>query len=241
MVAPGSGGVSGLVAVAGATSGFVAGARPGIAPAVLRGTVGAPEPAVLSRMVGAAVGRAMGPAVLRGMVGAGAGGAPGAVAEGTGTPGTVATGGRAIPTVGVGGLGAIGAVGGETGAVGGATGVIEADGEAGTSLALRVTRTVSFFNGMLEVCLDGLLVSSLMGLMVCESKETQNSPGCQTRKFIFVKFFSLNGIPRLTLLRACLKPPCARHRLLRFSASYRSPDNGNDKRWIFLKHRAFVR
>jgi hypothetical protein len=96
-------------------------------------------------------------------------------------------------------LGAIGAVGGETGAVGGATGVIEADGEAGTSLALRVTRTVSFFNGILEVSLDGLLVSSLMGLMVCESKETQNYPGCQTRKFIFVKFFSLSGIQRLTL------------------------------------------
>jgi len=159
IVAPGSGGDSGFVAVAGATNGRVAGARPGMAPAVLSGTVGAPDPAVLSLMVGAAAGRAIGPAVLRGMVGAGGGGVPGAVAVGTGTPGTVATGGRGMPTVGVGGIGATGAIGGAeggaTGAVGGATGLIEADGESGTSLALRVTRTVSFFNGMLEVCLDG--------------------------------------------------------------------------------------
>jgi hypothetical protein len=55
---------------------------------------------------------------------------------------------------------------GATGAVGGATGLIEADGESGTSLALRVTRTVSFFKGTLEVCLDGALFSlSLMRLV----------------------------------------------------------------------------
>jgi hypothetical protein len=175
-VAPGSG-VSGLVAVAGAIIGLVAGARPGIAPAVLSGTVGALVGAVLSLMVGAAAGRAIGPAVLSGIVGAGAGGAPGAVGLGMEAPGAVATGGRTMPTVGVGGFGATGAVGGAeggaTGAVGGATGVIEADGVAGTSLAFKVTRTVSFFKGMLEVSLDGLFRSSLMGLMVCEIEETK--------------------------------------------------------------------
>lgn len=148
-VAPGSGGVRGLVAVAGATKGLVAGARPGIAPAVFNGIVGAgaPGPPVLSLIVGAAVGRAMGPAVFRGIVGAGAGGAPVAVG----------TGGRGMPpTVGVGGLGTTGAVEGATGTVGGATGVIDAEGEAGTSLAFSVTRTVSFLRGMLEVCFDGL-------------------------------------------------------------------------------------
>ena len=42
-----------------------------------------------------------------------------------------------------------------------------ADGMAGgASAALRVTRTVSFFKGTLEVCLDGVLFSlSLMRLV----------------------------------------------------------------------------
>lgn len=152
--------------------GLVAGAaRPGIGPAVFSGMVGAPVGApVFSLIVGAGAGRAM-PAVLRGIVGAGVGAEP----VGDGAPmvgaGIVAAGGLGIPTVGVGGLmatgGATGTVGGVTGAVGG-TGVTVAEGAAGTSLAFSVTRTVSFFKGMLEVCLDGVFWSSLMGLMVCE-------------------------------------------------------------------------
>ena len=132
--------------------------------AVRRGTVGAPVAPVLSLMVGAGAGRAVGgPAVLRGIVGAGAGGAAataggrgaGAVAVGAGMlgAGTVATGGGVgALTVGVGGLGITGADGGATGA-----------GATGASLALSVTRTVSFFKGMLEVCLEGVVFcSSLM-------------------------------------------------------------------------------
>jgi hypothetical protein len=99
--------------------------------------------------------------------------------------GIVATGGLAMPTVGVGGLIA---TGGATGAEGGA-GVTSAAGAAGASLAFSVTRTVSFFNGMLEVCLDGVFWSSLMGLMVCAEEKTQKWRSCQTRKFILVKFF----------------------------------------------------
>lgn len=53
-----------------------------------------------------------------------------------------ATGGRGAP-VGVGGR-----TGGESGIV--------ADGTAGPSAALRVTRTVSFLRGTLDVCLDGV-------------------------------------------------------------------------------------
>lgn len=72
------------------------------------------------------------PAVRRGMVGAGEGGrgAP---------PGTVAVGGPP----GIGGL------------TGGAIGTV-ADGTAGgASAAFKVTRTVSFLRGTLDVCLDG--------------------------------------------------------------------------------------
>jgi hypothetical protein len=158
----------------GAAIGFVAGPlRPGIGPAVFSGTVGAPEEVpVFSLMVGAGVGRAIGPAVLSGMVGAGAGALPvgeGMLGAGIGAPGTVATGGRAIGAVGIGGFGATGGAGGAIGA----TGVTSAEGAAGASLALSVTRTVSFFKGMLEVCLDGVFWSSLMGLMVCEIEKTQ--------------------------------------------------------------------
>lgn len=167
-VLPGSGGVIGLVAGP---------ARPGMGPAVFSGTVGAPvEEPVLSLIVGAGAGRAMGPAVLRGMVGAGAGAllvALGTLGAGTVAIGAVATGGRTIGAVGDGGLGATGGAGG---AVGGATGVTAAEGAAGASLAFNVTRTVSFFKGMLEVCLDGVFWSSLMGLMVCEIEETQKRP-----------------------------------------------------------------
>ena len=134
---------------------------------------------VLSLIVGAGAGRAIGPAVFNGMVGAGAGGplvAEGAPEIGTPATGTVATGGRVIGAVGVGGLGATGGAGGAIGAVGGAMGVTAAEGVAGASLAFKVTRTVSFFKGILEVCLDGVFWSSLMGLMVCEVEETQKRP-----------------------------------------------------------------
>lgn len=169
------GGANCTVAFGSATV-FAGEGAPGASPvigAVRRGTVGAPVAPVLSLMVGAGAGRAVGgPAVLRGMVGAGAGGAEatggrgaagavavgagagaGAVGAGTVAAGTVATGGRVgALTVGVGGLGITGADGGATGA-----------GATGASLALSVTRTVSFFKGILEVCLEGVVFcSSLM-------------------------------------------------------------------------------
>jgi hypothetical protein len=59
--------------------------------------------------------------------------------------------------MGADGLGGAVGVGGRTvGATGGATGIAEEGDAGGASAALRVTRTVSFFNGMLDVCLDGL-------------------------------------------------------------------------------------
>ena len=110
------------------------GERPVIG-AVRSGTVGAPVAPVLSLMVGAGAGGAL--AVGAGKLGAG----------------TVATGGGVgALTVGVGGFGITGADGGATGA-----------GATGASLAFSVTRTVSFFKGMLEVCLEGVVFcSSLM-------------------------------------------------------------------------------
>lgn len=108
------------------------------------------------------------------MVGAGAGvfaaGAVGAPDGGTGagaaavgaTGGVAGVGGAG----GAGGLGApaTGGVGGLTGADGGGVAGKVADGTAGgESAALRVTRTVSFFRGTLDVCLEGVLLSfSLM-------------------------------------------------------------------------------
>ncbi|MEP4049413.1 MAG: hypothetical protein ABJN80_11250, partial [Luteolibacter sp.] len=69
-------------------------------------------------------------------------------------------------TGGVGGL--AGTVGGLAGAVGGRF----ADGTAGgASAALSVTRTVSFFKGTLEVCLDGGLFSFSLILGVFAKKE----------------------------------------------------------------------
>ncbi len=85
---------------------------------------------VAKRMVGA--GDMVGaPAARSGMVGAGAGGrgAPPAVAVG-GPPGT---GGR----------------------TGGAIGTVAEGTAGGASAAFKVTRTVSFFRGTLDVCLDG--------------------------------------------------------------------------------------
>lgn len=103
--------------------------------AVLRGIVGAPIGAeeVANLMVGApaAVG---GPAVRRGMVGAGAGG---------------------FGAVGATGAEAVGGIGGLTGAVGADAGTVAEGTAGGASAALRVTLTVSFFKGTLEVCFDG--------------------------------------------------------------------------------------
>lgn len=104
---------------------------------------------VFSGMVGAGFGTPAAGAVLRGMVAAGAGrGAPP-------TAGAVGAGG-AVRTVGAGG--AVGVGGRTAGAVD-----APAPGEAGgASAAFRVTRTVSFFSGMLEVCFDGVGSFSLI-------------------------------------------------------------------------------
>lgn len=102
------------------------------------GAVGAPGGR--SGEVGAPAGRS-------GMVGAGAGarGGPptvGAVGAGGG-PARVAVGGRTT-----------GAAAGDVG-VGGATTGAGGPAAGGASAAFRVTRTVSFFRGTLDVCLDG--------------------------------------------------------------------------------------
>ena len=88
-------------------------------------------------VVGAAV-------AARRIVGAGA--KPGAPAA---RSGMVGAGGRGGPPVGVGGAVGTG------GLTGGAMGTV-ADGTAGgASAAFKVMRTVSFFRGTLDVCLDG--------------------------------------------------------------------------------------
>ncbi len=91
------------------------------------GDSGAPD--VAKRIVGAGdmVG---GPAVRSGMVGAG---------DGRSAPGTVAVGGPP----GTGGL------------TGGAIGTVAEGTAGGASAAFKVTRTVSFLRGTLEVCLEG--------------------------------------------------------------------------------------
>lgn len=108
--------------------------------------VGAPEPpGAFSLMVGAGA-PGGGPAVLRGIVGAGAvgrGGPP----VGVGGLGALGVGGLGAATVGLGAAGAGGAPVGEA---------------AGASAAFRVTRTVSFFSGTLEVCFEGWLSLSLI-------------------------------------------------------------------------------
>jgi hypothetical protein len=122
--------------------------------AVLRAMVGAPTGALLvaSLIVGAPTVGA--PAVRNGMVGAGAGGL-----------GAVGAPEAGAPTVGVGG--ATGGVGGLIVGAGLAGSVAEGTA-GGASAAFRVTRTVSFFNGTLEVCFDGGLFSfSLMRLVFC--------------------------------------------------------------------------
>lgn len=178
-------GVSGLVGGARATVAFgkpmVAGPdAPGRGVfAVFRAMVGAPTGAlvVASLMVGAPTVGGFA-AVLRGMVGAGAGapavgglgaeGTGGLAAEGAvGAMGAPAVGGLGAPAMGAGAVGAFGGPATGAAAVGGLTGAgVErfAEGTAGgASAALSVTRTVSFFNGTLEVCLEaGLFSFSLM-------------------------------------------------------------------------------
>jgi len=131
--------------------------------------------AVFSAMVGAPIGALVvasltvwefgadgAPAVRSGMVGAGAGGLA-TVGEPAEWAGIVAAGGLGV--VGVGGTtdadGAEGGTGGLTGgAVGGGVAGSVAEGTAGgASAAFRVTRTVSFFKGTLEVCLEGVFGS----------------------------------------------------------------------------------
>ena len=98
---------------------------------------GAPAPPGLTAPVGAEVARrivgagdmAGAPAVRRGIVGAGAGG-------------------RGGPPVGVGG-----APPGTGGLTGGAIGTVADGTDGGASAAFKVTRTVSFLRGTLEVCL----------------------------------------------------------------------------------------
>lgn len=133
--------------------------------AVLRAIVGAPIGAlvVASLTVGAPAATGA-PAVRSGIVGAGTG-ARGTVGDPEGGDGTVAVGARGADGVG----GATGGVGGPTGAAGAGVAGSVAEGMAGgASAALSVTRTVSFFNGTLEVCLDGVVFSfSLMRWGFC--------------------------------------------------------------------------
>ena len=82
------------------------------------------------------------PAVRRGIVGAGAGGRGGPPAA-VGVGGAVGTGGR----------------------TGGAIGTVAEGTAGGASAAFKVTRTVSFLSGTLEVCLlNGTLDVCLDGL-----------------------------------------------------------------------------
>lgn len=150
-----SGMVGAPVAIGGLTGAAAVGAR---------GIVGMPVAATVGLM-GVAVGAIpVGPAVLSGIVGAGAGvggfGGPATGAVMAGMAGAPA--GGAIAWTGTSGLGAAAAESlmGSFGSVGGrgAKGIA-----GGASAALRVTRTVSFFKGTLEVILEaGILSFSLM-------------------------------------------------------------------------------
>jgi hypothetical protein len=102
------------------------------APAA-RGRPGEVGAAVVARrMVGAGAPAGGGaPAVRSGIVGAGGRGGP---------PGTVAVGGPP----GMGGL------------TGGVIGTVDDGTAGGASAAFKVTRTVSFLRGTLDVCLDGV-------------------------------------------------------------------------------------
>ena len=142
---------------------------------------------VASLMVGApTVGGLEPPAVRSGMVGAGAG-ALGAVGAPDGT-GMVAVGGFGVvggetgaegglrATVGVGGLTAGGAAGG------GVVGSVAEGTAGGASAAFKVTRTVSFFKGTLEVCLEGFFFSlSLMRSGFIASGKSKTSPSAPVK------------------------------------------------------------
>lgn len=127
--------------------------------AVFKAIVGAPIGAlvVASLMVGAPT--LVGLEVRNGMVGAGTG-ARGAVGAPEG--GSVAVGAKGAVGIGTGAI--TGGIGGLN--VGAGVEGSMAEGTAGgASAALRVTRTVSFLRGTLEVCFDGVLFSlSLMPL-----------------------------------------------------------------------------
>lgn len=100
------------------------------------GRAGAVGVAVARRIVGAGALGGGAPAVRRGMVGAGAGGR-GAPPETVGAGGAVGTGGL----------------------TGGAIGTVAEGTAGGASAAFKVTRTVSFLSGTLDVCLErGTLV-----------------------------------------------------------------------------------
>jgi hypothetical protein len=102
------------------------------APVMPPGEIGAAD--VAKRIVGAGAGAVGAPAVRNGIVGAGAVGRGGAiggwVGVGGGPPGT---GGR----------------------TGGAIGTVAEGTAGGASAAFKVTRTVSFLSGTLDVCLVG--------------------------------------------------------------------------------------
>ncbi len=124
---------------------------PGVvgAPGERSGMVGAPEP-IGGRGAPGAVGAPGGrrgavgaPEARRGIVGAGAGARGGPPTVGVGAPPKVAVGGRTTGAA----PGAVGVGAATTGAGGPAAG--------GASAAFSVTRTVSFFRGTLDVCLDG--------------------------------------------------------------------------------------
>lgn len=122
----------------------------GVEPGVLRATVGEP---VLNGAV----------EVASLIVGAGATlGAP--------------AGRGGIAVEGVGGRGGPPGTGGRTG---GASGTVD-EGTAGASAALRVTRTVSFFRGTLDVCLEGVggwFSFSLMRARVLVVNEASKTSG----------------------------------------------------------------
>jgi len=105
----------------------LAGSAPGAGEPGLAGAAGLPA----SRTVGAGLPAGGGPAARTGIAGAGIGR--------PGTVGAVMIGGPP----GIGGL------------TGGAMGTVAEGTEGGASAAFRVTRTVSFFKGTLDVCLEG--------------------------------------------------------------------------------------
>jgi hypothetical protein len=145
---------------------------------VALGSVGV-APGEVSGAVGVA--GLMGADVARRIVGAGAVDAP------EGRSGIVGAGRGAPPGTG--------------GRTGGASGTVE-DGTAGASAAFKVTRTVSFFSGTLDVCLEGVggwFSFSLMraaGFWIRNGASKATWPWAVKRGFsrIFRGSFSRHGI-----------------------------------------------